>query len=657
MTEPNRIHVLPDALVDMIAAGEVVERPASIVKELVENSLDAGATRIDVSIRRGGTEEIRVFDDGCGMTPADLKLALLRHATSKISGMEDLERIATYGFRGEALPSMASVSRMTVMSRTPEMDMAMGYAMEAQKILDERVEGQAPGTRIVIRDLFFNVPARLKFLKKEATEASHVQDVVTNMALSAPGVHFRLTMDDRLSLEFLPQPDIVKRASDVLARRVRTGLYPHQEKGPEGILVQALVSPPEVHLAEASGVYLFVNRRPIRDRMLLRCVTGAYGGLLPRGRYPVMVLFLELPPTEVDVNVHPQKTEVRFRNERLIAAFVRSSLQRALESVPAASAGTVRSYELASAPAQVAGETETGDPGKKNAGNVRAAVAQALSKLGNRPSAPKPSASSPKSAASSSKPAASSPKPAAAPQSKAGALPPGPVASPSSLAARNRLQSLFDTTGPAPGASSPVSDAMPPESTEAPEPGAVRYLGCHAGLYLLFSRGSGLVIMDMHAASERVRYHEILQNMQKSRVKTQGLLIPLNMEVPRGVLEMTEDLVRLGFDLEPFGESHLVIRGVPTMLGTRPVEPLLSELFDELETGRSPKEGLPLMERLAATCACHSALRHGDPVSPASALELYHTVSRIPLGGYCPHGRPVMFEWTTGELETRFHRR
>jgi len=664
MTGDGRIRLLPDPLVDMIAAGEVVERPASIVKELVENALDAGATRVEVSVRRGGIDEIVVTDDGGGMAPEDLRLALQRHATSKLRDLADLQAIMTFGFRGEALPSIASVSRLTLVSRTREMEAGHGLAQEGTAAPGELVDAMAPGTRIVVRDLFHNVPARLKFLKTEATEASHVQDVVVDMALSEPGVHFRLVQDGRLQLDLAPQPDRLRRAQDVLARRVRTGLYPWEATGPEGARLFLVMSAPEIHLAEASGVYLFVNRRPVRDRLLLSAVTGAYGGLLPRGRYPVVVLHLDLPPAMVDVNVHPQKTQVRFRSERLVAGFVRSSLQAALAAAPWVAGKNPRSYQLRPDAARAA-EAGTGTdpespasggksaPGGKTSASalpVQAAVAQALARV--RQGAPRTApvrssgvrevARGGGAPATSARPESASASPESTPSRKPGARAPGN---------RGRLESLFSSP------SAEVPGAVPAMAPEVE--GDVRYLGCHDGLYLLFSRAGLLIVMDMHAASERVRYNEILANLRGARALCQGLLLPLTVEVERAPAwePHLDDLRALGFDLDLFGDRQLVIRGVPASLGTRPVEPLLSELYEDLVAGREAAEGLAVHERMAATMACHSALRKHDPITPEMALRLFEQIRTIPAGGHCPHGRPVSLELSTAELEAGFLRR
>lgn len=662
MTE-SRIRILPDALVDMIAAGEVVERPASIVKELVENALDAKASRVEVQIRAGGVEEITVVDDGCGMTPDELALAVLRHATSKIQDASDLERIRTFGFRGEALPSIASVSRMTLLSRTREMDAGYGLVFDGRERGRRIVEACAPGTRITVKNLFYNVPARLKFLKSESTESAHVQDSFIHAALAAPAVHFRLLSDGRVTFDLAAQPDRLRRVADALARRVRAGWHPLQENGPDGMRVELYLTPPEVHLSDASGVHLFVNGRPVRDRMLLSAVTGAYGGMIPRGRHPVAVLFLEMPPDAVDVNVHPQKTQVRFRNERQVAAMVRDAVQHLLGMAPWLASRASKVYRLhADSLPEKAGEArESGTPAEVPATlqppkdprvSVREAVQSALSR--HAPSRPP-------SRARAVKP----------PAAVVAAAPPVPISgNPPRPSDANPLAAAGSQTAEKSGKpSSGLFERILPDALEAaakPHPAGIlpessanpRYLGCYDGLYLLFESPGQLLILDMHAASERIRYEEILAQLRARRVLSQGLLLPLELEAAHPEWEaFLPELALLGFDAV-LQNGRLTVRAVPAVLGNRPPEPVLDELFGAFSAGRTARETtLPLQERLAATMACHSALRKNDPITPAMAMELFFTLQNTPSGGHCPHGRPVMAAISTAALEALFHRR
>lgn len=653
MTE-SRIRILPDALVDMIAAGEVVERPASIVKELLENALDAQAHHIEVQIRKGGIEEITVVDDGCGMTPDELALAVLRHATSKIRESTDLERIHTFGFRGEALPSIASVSRMTLLSRTHDMDTAYGLVFDGRDRGRRILEACAPGTRVTVKNLFYNVPARLKFLKSEATETSHIQDVLTHASLAMSHVHFRLISDDRTVFDFPPQTERLRRIADVLARRVRTGWYPLHEEGPDQMQIELYLSPPEVHVSEASGVYLFVNKRPVRDRMLLSAITSAYGGMLPKGRYPVMVLFLELPTQSVDVNVHPQKTQVRFRNERQIAAVVRDFVQRLLIQAPwLSSRSTTKVYQLR---ADVSANTSTAQETNNTAEHVqsgsnalpdpRTFVRKAVEKALNRytPSSKPHTTSRQRPAPAPKKPSATD-VPAQAQTTAQPASEKHAKSSKTENTSYNLFTRLPET----------VLDVATTEPSFTTEP---RYLGCHDGLYLMFELPGQLVILDMHAASERIRYEEILTQMRHRRILSQGLLIPLEIETTNPTWEeFLPELTNLGFDAH-MHHGHLIVSAVPAILALRPIQPALEELFEAFAIGRSRTETtLPLQERLAATMACHSALRKNDPITPQVALELYRTLQTTPFGGHCPHGRPVMVSIANTALEALFHRR
>lgn len=647
----SRIRILPDALVDMIAAGEVVERPASIVKELLENALDAQAHYIEVQIRKGGIEEITVVDDGCGMTPDELALAVLRHATSKIRESTDLERIHTFGFRGEALPSIASVSRMTLLSRTRDMDTAYGLVFDGRDRGRRILEACAPGTRVTVKNLFYNVPARLKFLKSEATETAHIQDVLTHAALAMPNVHFRLISDDRTVFDFPPQTDRLRRITDVLARRVRTGWYPLHAEGPEQMQIELYLSPPEVHISEASGVYLFVNQRPVRDRMLLSAITSAYGGMLPKGRYPLMVLFLELPTQHVDVNVHPQKTQVRFRNERQVAAVVRDFVQRLLIQAPwLSSRSTTKVYQLrADVPTHTNTVQETNNSSERYQSGlqdprifVRKAIEKALDRY--TPSSQPHSTSIQRSVPATKKTSATD----ISPRAQATVQPASEKHAKSSKNA-NAAHDLFTRLPET------VLDVATTETSLTVEP---RYLGCHDGLYLMFELPGQLVILDMHAASERIRYEEILTQMRHRRILSQGLLIPLEIEATNPTWEeFLPELTNLGFEAH-IHHGRLIVSAVPAVLALRPIQPALEELFDAFTMGRSSTETtLPLQERLAATMACHSALRKNDSITPQTALELYRTLQTTPSGGHCPHGRPVMVSIANAALEALFHRR
>ncbi len=335
MTErkPPKVRVLPPELASQIAAGEVVERPASVVKELVENALDAQAGRVVVQADEGGIRRIRVSDDGWGMAPEDAALALQPHATSKISSSEDLASIATLGFRGEALASIASVSRLALTTRTRDQDVGVQVRTEGGGPLAVAEVGCGPGTTVEVSDLFFNTPARRKFLKRPKTEAAHIQDVVTRIGLARPEVHFLLELDGRVALQVPRHSDWEARARELLGRRAKAGLYASElERGT--LRVRLLAAGPEDAVRSARSCYLFVNGRAVRDKLLLKALTASFAEVLPQGGYPVAVLFVDLPPEEVDVNVHPQKSEVRFRREREVAAAVRAAVRELLVRAP-----------------------------------------------------------------------------------------------------------------------------------------------------------------------------------------------------------------------------------------------------------------------------------------------------------------------------------
>ncbi len=344
-TPAPRIHILPPGLADQIAAGEVVERPASVAKELCENAVDAGARRVDVEIEAGGRRLIRVVDDGCGMTAAEARLALQRHATSKIACADDLWRLATFGFRGEALPSIAAVSRLTLRSKMTGATAGFRLLVEAGVETDAGEVGMAEGTQMEVRDLFFNTPARLKFLKSESTEAANVSEAVLRLALAHPEVHFRLRGNGRVALDLPPHRDMAERVRAALARRGAKVL--HEAEGEEGgIKVRAFLASPEEATPAGRSTFLFVGRRFVRDRALLHALAQGYGELLERGRYPLAALFVDVPGQELDVNVHPQKLEVRFARPQEVYAAVRHVVGRAVARAPWLAVSPIRAYTL-----------------------------------------------------------------------------------------------------------------------------------------------------------------------------------------------------------------------------------------------------------------------------------------------------------------------
>jgi DNA mismatch repair protein MutL len=585
------IRRLPDDLVDQIAAGEVVERPASVVKELVENALDAGAERIRVEVRDGGTSLIAVTDDGFGMSADDARLALERHATSKIASGEDLIRIHTFGFRGEALPAIASVSRLRLRTRARGAAEGFELRIEAGKLQDARAAGGPEGTRIEVADLFVNVPARRKFLKSAATEWGHVAEWLARAALALPGVHFDVQRDDRPVLSWPAVRDPIERVAAVLSEREAEGLVP--ARGEEGALrIEGFVSRPDVQRANAAGLHLFVNRRPVRDRLLRHALLDAYRDVLPRGRYPTALLFLDVPPEAVDVNVHPAKWEVRFADpaavHRLVARAVRQSLEQRHWIAPSG------------ARPPVAFETTPGHVGEGPPASdwiFAGAGAEVVNRAGQGASA-----------------------------------------------------SLF--AEPTAGAAAPVRF------------GDLRLLGQVLATYLVAETRDGLVLIDQHAAHERVLYEGLRASWREGGVARQALLLTETVELaPDRVARISanaDELLQLGFEVEPFGERAVAVRAIPALLAGHDPVSLLRDIADQLGGGRGDGAGTlrhpDAADALFASLACHAARRAGDRLEPREQQALLAALDTIPFAPTCPHGRPVAVPIGRSELERRFGR-
>ncbi len=630
----RRVRLLSDALVDQIAAGEVVERPASVVKELVENALDAGAQRIRVEVRDGGAAFIGVTDDGLGMSPDDVRMALMRHATSKLREQGDLERIHSFGFRGEALPSIASVSRLRILSRERDADEGFELRVEGGEHVRESAAGGPVGTRVEVADLFAPVPARRKFLKKPGTEWSHIADWLSRLALSLPGVHFEIQRDDRPASVWPACETTRDRIAQVLPARDAECLVEVEREDATGHL-HAFASPPTHHRANGEGLYLYVNGRPVRDKLLRSAVLAAYRDILPRGRFPVAVVFLTVPPETVDVNVHPAKWEVRFADPQAVHQLVRRAVREAM-----------------SERAWLAGEAPGPAPVTPSAG-------------GTPPLAPRESAAAHAPTASSSTPA----RPATTDW----------------IFAREAAERLGEA-GADPGdvASAPVGSASGETTTAAPVTaplpvdvrgerrpfrfGELQRLGQIKASYIALEGPGGLVLVDQHAAHERVLYERLRATWLEAGVERQGLLVPVNVELPAlqidALLEGLAAVEQLGFEIEPFGESAVVVRAVPALLTDRDPEGLVRELAEELERSPldAPGEGdrirlLRAVDRVFATLACHSARRFGDRLGPSEQEAILHALDEVPWAPSCPHGRPVAIAFDWPDIERRFDRR
>jgi DNA mismatch repair protein MutL len=583
----GRIRVLDETVANQIAAGEVVERPASVVKELVENALDAGSSRIGVELEGGGAGLVRVADDGCGMDGDDARLAFERHATSKVRSADDLRSISSFGFRGEALPSIASVSRTTLTTSTGGAAGGTRVRVVAGRTAAVEPAPHPRGTTVEVEALFHNAPARRKFLRSPATETAHVADLLARLAAGQPAVAFTLAGGGRSLAAWPAAPTFRERVAQIVGPEEAPALVPVDRRaGP--VRVTGLASGPSVSRSTSRDQRLFVNARPIRDRRLLHAVQEAYATILPKGRYPVLHLFLEVPPDQVDVNVHPAKSEVRFLRAAAVHDLVREALREAL------------------------------------------GVSRPFYRLGG------------------GGPALSEPVPAEAPRDG----PPGhPVGPPTGA---------VPVAGPAgtrpPGA---AAGAVLPAGLFEVVPLAP--LAQFRDSYILASAPDGLVIVDQHAAHERVLYERFLGQAGAGRVERQRLLFPVVIELSAAqgsaFQEAGAALADLGFGLTPFGDDVVRVEEVPALVATGRVEGLVRELLDEvLEWDRS--EGVErLRHRIVASAACHAAVTANHPLDPARMGQIVDDLLRTARPMTCPHGRPALLRLTLEQLEREFHRR
>jgi len=612
---------LPEDLSNQIAAGEVVERPASVVKELIENSVDAGATRVQIDVGAGGVSLIRVSDDGCGMDEADARLAVERHATSKIRRIDDLLALGTFGFRGEALPSIASVSRFTVRTRTRDADAGTEVTVEGGGSAVVGPCGMAPGTVIEIRDLFFNVPARRKFLKSVSAEAAAITATVESLALTAPQLTFVLTRDGRPVRQWLRSADRGERVAAVHDDEVLARI--EGERGP--LRIEAWLSPPEAARSGAAGLTLLVNHRVIRDRVLHRVIAHAYGSVLESGRYPIGVVYLDIDPGLVDVNVHPQKAEVRFADTRAVHDTVHSVLSHGLAGAFGL-AGSRGAPLRGPAPAPAVPWTPPVAPSSQPV----AATPPTFS------SAPVLARSAPFAAAGV---ATSSPT---QPEPDPWGLAPEPE--PAGPSAHQELLPL----------------GLPQQKTSSARYGGLRFLAQARNTFLICESATGLVIIDQHAAAERVNFARLRASFLARRVASQRLLLPSTVRVDAAqaeFLEASQELVQsMGFELRVVGPAAAVVSAVPQIVSRAAPERLAMDLIDEL-TRAGGRDLSGAIDLVLATMACHGSVRAGDAMTGEQAVALLAALDEVDHGGHCPHGRPLLMEIGFQELERQVARR
>ncbi len=687
----GRIHILSDQVANQIAAGEVVDRPASVVKELLENSLDAGATRIRIEIEAGGRRLIRILDNGCGMNRDDALLAFERHATSKLRTSDDLLSIATLGFRGEALPSIASVARVTLETApeiapsgsTSSAAPAIGTRIQIAggKILAVEDAALPPGACFTIHDLFFNTPARRKFLRAESTETAHITALVTHYALAHPDKHFELLSGTHTLLLAPPVQRSEERVFQVFGAETHRQLLPvaaespldraglpepppwkldpgQPRRHPGHLRLSGFYSAPELQKLNRNSIYLFVNRRLIRDRQLLHAVSEAYRNILPPTHYPVALLFLEMPPEEVDVNVHPAKTEVRFRQQSLVHDFLRDSLRAALvRSRPAAAFLTALDSSAASLLPQVASHL----PGPSDGPGLPAGSPPYT--LPDSEGQFQPDHSLARLHADA-EPFHLQPRPSPA---SAQSLP---------LDWQSVLPALLAPLSPATEAGLPPAE---PDPASLHGLASLRPLGQLRHSFILAVNDDGLWIIDQHVAHERVLFEKILASRDVESVQRQRLLMPVLVELQPWQMvvfaAIADELERNGFEAQPFGPRTIAIHAAPIGLEGRELERMLTEVIEQTgsqagsQTGNLdnfpdaplPRRDLPadlvtLRGRVAASIACHAAIKINTPLEPQKMAWLLEELSKTAHPTSCPHGRPITLRYSWREIQRAFQR-
>ncbi len=617
----NKIRLLPEELINQIAAGEVVERPASVVKELVENSIDAGATIILIKVSGGGRRLIEVADNGCGMSNDDALLALERHATSKIRKKDDLGRIRTLGFRGEAIASIAAVSHMKLTTSLPESIAGCQMEVAGGRLKSVKEIGAPGGTVIEIRNLFYNIPARLKFLKTQATELSHINQVVTKLALAYPTIHFKLTCQNKEVFDLSPQLAVRERIADLFGVKTARQLLvvDYQE---EGLRVEGLIGPPVLQRSGRDYQYIFINHRAVQNKTIAQAANSAYRQLLPQKRHPVWFLFLKTDPRELDVNVHPAKLEVRFKNHFQIYQLVENGLKQTLRATALAPR-----IEL-----EKPVEPKEELPLRDNAYTSR--IQRAIGKY---------------DLAGQSK--------LAFEKKYQPSNPPGekPI---TSASLQEKTKSPYTAKETSPQKSAPIEYRPEKQEDFWREITPIGQLG---QTYLLCQNKQELIIIDQHAAHERVTYERLLKALKKqARMESQRLLFPLQLHItPRQQPLLEEEipfLEKLGFELAMFGDNTLIIQAAPPFLTNEQVIPCLEDILDKLvNSGRTP-DAAKIKDSLLQRIACHASIRANQALPAEEIRALLAQLSQLESPFTCPHGRPTTIRFAISELAKRFKR-
>lgn len=620
----SKIKILPEILSNKIAAGEVVARPASVVKELVENAIDAGSTRILVDIEQGGRKSIRVSDNGHGMGRDDALLCLERYATSKITTDPDLFAIRTLGFRGEALPSIASVSRLTLVTRETNAAAGTQIVVAGGRMESVSDAGAPAGTMITVADLFYNTPARRKFLKSVDTEMGHIADTMASMALGRPSVQFQLSHNSRMVKRWTPAADPEDRVADVLGAAIRKALLPVSRIN-EDIQISGWTAAPRIYRSTARGIYLFVNHRWVKDRIVHNALLGGYAGRLMKGRYPVAVLFLRVPFDQVDVNVHPTKHEIRFAHPKRVHDMVREAVGESLRSADPTrrSAGESRFAALDSAKTVIRERQTQYRPMRVPEQPTRFGDDDPALTAGTRVEAP-------------------------------GGLPDG----------SNGPWVAADHPRPPAGSAKPAYETNPPAGQAALWKrrffGDLTCIGQYKGTYIICEAGEDLMLIDQHAAHERILFEQLQRQTDAHRPASQRLLLPETIDLGFGEAQILEKLIpelnRYGLEIDPFGGNTFVIKAIPTPLASDDVAAMVTQIVEKTAHTGLDADMATILDGCLMVMACHHAVRAHRQLTSLQIKAMLEQLDACSNPSHCPHGRPIWIRWTLKDLEKQFQR-
>jgi DNA mismatch repair protein MutL len=660
----SRIRILPEAVANRIAAGEVVERPASVVKELLENALDAGAKTIRVEVEAGGKRMIRVIDDGHGMSHDDALLAFERHATSKLRSADDLLSIPTLGFRGEALPTIAAVSRLLLESRAAEDAEGTRVEFAGGKLVSVKPAGLPAGTTVSVADLFYSVPARRKFLKSETTELGHIASLVTHYALANPGKQFVLTTPTQQIVDCSPVERLAERVYQLFGKQSFDELIeipvvsaafraaitePELEQSEEKarLTVYGFTSRPEVQRPNRNGIYIFVNRRLVRDRLILHAIHEAYRNILPSNVFPATLLFLEMPYDEVDVNVHPAKIEVRFRRSQFVHDFTRDSIRQALMTVrPIASFAAAAGASAKNVGAASLSNTPSMDPTAPPI--VPRAIIPATEEIGLGSGVGSDGGFDLTGAPFQ-------------PVEQRFAFPAGPESATESGPAIGAPTLAAERPAPNWAANFAAANGGGPATLPHPDQIAdLKPLGQVSSSFIVAVNGEGLWLVDQHVAHERVLFEQHLEARRAGKVESQRMLMPMILELsPRQLViyeKIAEELSANGFEVELMGPRSVAIQAAPAGITGSDAEKLLTEILDGIERENAAISIETLQAKIAASTACHAAIKVNMPLDQTKMEWLLSALAKTDCPMSCPHGRPVVLRYSVKEIEKAFHR-